>query len=326
MISFSELPLVKKFRPLFLQDRASCHKPGPALQEFLPCMPMRPAGKFIIFFVIINFYSLFTEAFCAVENNVSNDDVIKEIEKSLLFDQDARQKIDFYSRDKSYKHSNINISAGDDQNQEKSKTVDIVVVDGKINNFDLRQKEKLAYNSALIGQYEVAIELYKQVLAFEPDNIYAKFSLAVMYQKIGQLRQAKTLYYELLKDNAPNQEEIIGNLLAVLVEESPQDAVYLLSNLAVENPKSPYIFAQFAIAYDKIKNYEQAINLLQKAITLDADNINYQYNLAVIYDKTAQYEKALDLYSSVARNDSGQNQSIPFEQIQKRIDSIKNKL
>jgi tetratricopeptide (TPR) repeat protein len=282
------------------------------------------ARKFTVFMVLVIFQMGFKAA-CAAD--VSTSDVIKEIEKTLLFDKDSREKIDFYAEDKSRKRSDLTLNAGisEDKKDGGIGAFDIAVVDPKFDNLDVREKEKLAYNSALIGQYEVAIELYKQVLAAEPNNDYDKFSLAVVYQKIGQFRQAKTLYYQLLKSNPSNQEEIVGNLLAVLIEESPRDAVYLLSRLAVQNPKSGYVFAQAAIAYDRIKNYDQAINFLQKAITLDPVNANYQYNLAVIYDKTSQYEKALESYLAVVKNYTDENQSVPLDQVQRRIESIRNK-
>jgi lipopolysaccharide assembly protein B len=206
--------------------------------------------------------------------------------------------------------------------------VDIVVVDPTKESYDIAEKQRLAYNAALIGQYEVSIELYKQVLSLDPKSFYAKFSLAVVYQKIGQFRQAKTLYYQLLKSNPEKQEEIIGNILAILIEESPRDALYLLSRLTLQNPKSAYVFAQAAVAYEKLKNYEQAINLLQKAASIDAKNLGYKYNLAVIYDKIGQYEKAIELYSDIVKNyseDVGETIA-PRAQIQKRIASIKNKI
>jgi tetratricopeptide (TPR) repeat protein len=259
------------------------------------------------------------------QSSVSNVDVIQEIEKSLLFDKESREKMDFFQKKKSGK-SDIVINQAGSLGQDEKSAVEITIVDPKSENFNIREKEKLAYNATLIGQYEVAIELYKQVIALEPTNLYSKFSLAVVYQQIGQYRQAKSLYYELLKTNPANEEEIVGNLLSILVEESPKDAVYLLSRLTTENPKSAYILAQAAIAYDKVKNYDQAISLFQRAISLDEDNLGYKYNLAIIYDKTSDREKALELYSSVAKNYSGEDQSIPIDQVQKRIESIRSKL
>lgn len=261
---------------------------------------------------------------------IPTSEIVKEIEKTLLFDKDSRAQMDFYRKQDSRKKSDYTMSAGDSNsskvNGKSRSSFDIVIVDPKINNFDIREKEKLAYNAASIGQYEVSIELYKKILEVEPKNVYAKFSLAVVYQKLDQYRQSKALYYELLKDKAPNQEEIVGNLLAILVSESPRDAIYLLSRLATENPKSTYILAQSAVAYEKIKNYEQAAALMQRAIVMDPDNVGYKYNLAVIYDKAANYEKALELYANVAKSYSGDNQFFSIDQVQKRIEYIKNKV
>ncbi|OFW79743.1 MAG: hypothetical protein A2887_03010 [Alphaproteobacteria bacterium RIFCSPLOWO2_01_FULL_40_26] len=263
------------------------------------------------------------------ENYVSTTDIIKEIEKSLIFDKESRQKVDFYRKNGATKKSDFSIIKTETEGEKEENSpssVQILAVDPKVDNFDFREKERLAYNAALIGQYEVAIQLYKQILDSEPDNSYVKFSLATVYQKIGQFRQAKTLYHQLLKSGYEDQNEVIGNLLAIMIEESPRDAIYLLSRLSIQNPKSPDILAHAAIAYDKIKNYDQAISLFKKAVVLDPNNLDYQYNLAVIYDKTGHHEEALDLYSNVAKNYSDNNQTIPLDQVQKRIQSIRNKL
>jgi tetratricopeptide (TPR) repeat protein len=100
----------------------------------------------------------------------------------------------------------------------------------------------------------------------------------------------------------------------------------LLSRLTVQNPSSAYIFAQAAVAYDKIKNYDQAIILLQKAISIDQTNADYQYNLAVIYDKTSQFQKALDMYANVEQNYTDDNSSVPIEQVRDREAAIKSKI
>ncbi|MDX2083006.1 MAG: tetratricopeptide repeat protein [Rickettsiales bacterium] len=276
--------------------------------------------SFLLFFVFI----LAADISHADQSYVDNPQLVQEIEKTLLFDKDSRQQIDFYKPKKNQKKSDIVIDRGDKSFNAES-SVKIIVVDPKTSDSEIREKEKLAYNSALIGQYEVAIELYKQVLNAEPDNYYAKFSLAVVYQKLGQYRQAKTAYYQLLKADVDNKEEIIGNLLAILVDESPKDALYLLSRLTIENPKSSYILAQAALAYDKAKNYDQAIILLKKAIIYDDKRPDYKYNLAVIYDKIADYSSALSLYSEVLKNSDGSDQSIPVDQIKKRIEFIRKK-
>jgi tetratricopeptide (TPR) repeat protein len=277
-----------------------------------------------IFALLISFYS---PSFSASASDIANtSDVVKEIEKTLLFDKESREKIDVYKKRKSSKSSDFTITAGDQESSEKNEDIDIIVVDPKAENFDLREKEKLAYNAALVGQYEIAVALYKQVIDAEPNNIYSKFSLAVVYQKLGQNSQAKTLYRDLLKLNPDNQQEIIGNLLSILIEESPKDATYLLSRLTTQNPDSAYILAQAALAYDKNKDYQKAIELLERSSAIDPSNVEYKYNLAVTYDKTSQIDKAIELYSYVEENHSSNNSSINIEHVQERLKALQNKL
>ena len=110
-----------------------------------------------------------------------------------------------------------------------------------------------------------------------------------------------------------------------MIEDSPHDASYLLSRLVAQNPDSANILAYAAVAYNKVKNYDQAILMMQKAIVLDQGNVSYKYNLAVIYDKTGQYEKAIDLYSQVIRESTSDSEEFSLEQIKKRIEFIKDK-
>jgi len=277
----------------------------------------------VIFLLFSNYSYAFLEA-----NYETNSAIIKEIESSLLFDEGARQKIDVYNSDSSKRKSDYVINSNSPESAKvaspKKGSMKILLVDGNKQDFDLRKKEKLAYNSSLVGQYEVAIELFKQVLIKEPNNQYAKFSLAVIYQQIGESQKAKLIYRDILKDNPDNREEVIANLLAILIEENPQDASYLLSRLSIQNPNSSYILAQSAVVYDKLKKYSEAINLLKRALEIDPKNAGYLYNLAVAYDKNSQYDLALRSYEEAIRNYKEESNSLfSVNDVKARINVIR---
>lgn len=253
---------------------------------------------------------------------VSTSDVVKQIEKSLLFNKSSREQIDFYQKKSSKK---VESSKDSSPSQIDESQISIVVTDTKKNNLSLREKEQLAYNSTLVGQYEVAIELYNQVIKAEPKNQYAKFALATVYQKINQNRQAKDIYHDLLKEGTDKQDEVIANLLDILIEDSPNDATYLLSRLVVQNPDSPSLMAYAAMAFERSKKYDQAISMLEKAVELDPFNVEYKYNLAVIYDKTQNFEKASELYSQVVKDHNG-NANISLVDVSKRLEYINKKI
>ena len=259
------------------------------------------------------------------QDTVSTSEAVDQIQKTLLFsDKDAARK-------KSVERKSALVIDRSDKFHKSE--IDILINDpSSKTNQQTEQKQKLAYNASIAGQYEVAIELYKQILKSDPKNHYASFSLAACYHKLGQYKQAKTLYYQLLKyewTDEQTKDELIGNLIAVIVEESPNDAVYLLEKLSNQNPSSAYILAGAAMAYDKINKPDQAILLLKRAININPKEIKYQFNLAIIYDKITDYQNALHYYQDVIKNyvsaDNLDN-SVPLVQVRQRIEFIKNKI
>ncbi len=267
-----------------------------------------------ILYCAITVILLFVPDFSYAE--ISDSELAQEIEKTLIFNDksDLEKRI-----------SDITIDKNPQKNDDKP-LIDMIVKESHIKlNTDIRTKEKLAYDAANQKQYEAAIELYKQVLESESENYYAAFSLATIYQKLGQFSQAKILYFQLLKNDPQNKDAIINNILALLIEESPKDAVYVLSRLSSQNPQIDYIAYQTAIAYNKNGNNLLAIDYINRAIALNPQNILYKYNLAIFYDQAGDYEKAVSIYAELIRNNQTQEQ-IPLNQVQKRLETIKNKV
>ena len=286
---------------------------------------VRIAKSLAIFFVAISMTHLASAE--SLQNNLSNNDIIREVEKTLLFSDAEKSKTELMQRQLNQK-SDFNIVAGE-KNYDKNDAIIINIKETKkVVDVDTRTKEKMAYNATLNGQYEVAIELYKQVIVSEPDNNYALLSLATIYQKVGQLRQAKTIYYTLLQNNPENKEEIVSNILSTLSAESPRDSLYLLVRLSTSNPQSPYILVQTALAYSGVKNYEKASDLLLQAIALDPDRLDYKYNLAIIYDKAGNYNKAFASYQEVIRgyDDNKWATTISLKAVQMRLATIQDKI
>ncbi len=263
----------------------------------------------------------------AVHSKVIDDnEILKNIEKSLLFDNDDQQNINFYRQNQD-KESEIVINRGG-QNASDIKDgaprVDVVVVNVDQDSDKIKEKLYLAYNASLVNQNEVAIQLYKEVLYLAPNSHYAKFSLAVLYQKMNQFLQAKKLYQELLDDNPENKHEIIGNLLSIMIEESPREAIYFLSRLSRQKPNSPYILAKLALAYESMGEYNQAISYLKDASMNEGNNIEYIYNMAIIYDKMNEKESAIRSYQNVIKNYSNSYDFIPINSVKSRVSFLKS--
>lgn len=271
-------------------------------------------------------FAFYNSAFAEATDDadyVSTNQIMQEIEKTLLFSSKKTTP----TSNNFYQSETTSDVVDNDSANEDDVDVSEKSTKSKKSHLTVNQKQTVAYNALNSGQYEVAIALYKQVLAVNKHDDYTKFALAATYQRLGQFKQAKALYYELLKAGAKNRSEIINNLLSIIVEESPREAIYLLSKLATDNPDSAYIFAECGMAYSNVKNYDQAIYFLNRAIYLDPKNNEYKFNLAVVYDYAGDYEKALMFYQEALTNyNQQQDLNLPVATIHKRIDSIKNKL
>ena len=277
-------------------------------------------------------YALFLTSFFVQEVraqfDIGNSDLTREIEKNLLFDKSAQEKFDVYNNE--YGTNLVNEPTmgslpqkDEDEKKYTPEEMNIVLVDKVKIDKDVREKEKLAYNSVLVGQYEIAIQMYKEILQKEPQNLYAKYSLGVVYQRLAQNKQAKNIYYDLLKGDAENKDEIISNIIAILIEEAPREAIYMLNRLTIQNPEKHYLFASMALAYEKISDYNSAIKNYTKALELDYNNMDYCYNLGVLFDENNEYEKALEMYAIVVKNNDSSNREIALDSVKRRIEKIK---
>lgn len=253
-----------------------------------------------------------------IERNLDNS-IIKEIENAFLFNEKEQNSID--NNLETYNESKSKIK------QEKSK-FGFTASGNSVKKVDIdkKTKERVAYYSYINGQYEVALKIYKDLTIKYPADNYPKYCLALTYQKLKQFRKAKVIYFELLKDNPENKEEIVGNLVAALSQENPSRALFLLTKLVNQNPGNGYFLAQKALIFEQMNKIHQAINTMKKATTIEPANIEFKLNLAILYDKNKNFEDALMQYQRVliSYKNGEKNTNIPIHQVVSRIDVVKN--
>ena len=274
------------------------------------------------------FYSIFfvflaTFAFSSYSNEANTLDIVEKVEKNLIYSKEILKQ------DKS---SDIVIKKGG-WTQEDTKDIEKTNSQKeKINSKIKKTKEdktlialkRKAFDAINVGQYEIAAQLYKNVLQINKNDIYATLGLATAYQYLGQYVQAKPLYLKVL-EAFPTDQQVMANLLAIITDETPYEAVYLLSNIADKNTTSPLIQAQASIAYSKVKNYKKAIEYIKKAIELDQNNLEYKYNLAVLYDLDKNYNQAKFLYNELLvfySSNPEVNYNLPLNEIQERVNVL----
>ena len=189
---------------------------------------------------------------------------------------------------------------------------------GMDTNFELNR----AYTALMGGDTETALTTYKTILASDPTNQDALFGLASTYHRNGNLEQARPYYGELLRVN-PNHREGLINFLALVSEESPNEALAELARLEQRNPDFSPIPAQESAVLSKLGYHDQARDKMLRAIELAPENMTYKYNLAVMFDRQNDYADASPLYRLLI-NASLNGEKLPTttEALQKRLNYI----
>lgn len=261
-------------------------------------------------------------------NNFDSDslnsvELINEIEKNII------------SREKNSNSEKIDIRKGEwntrdiieinnSKNAEINKTSAKFRITTKENNETKKIEElkKIAYKAYKNHEYEIAIKYYKNILKIDPKDNLSKLSLATSYHALKQYRQAKPIYVELMRIY-PDNENIVSNLISIIINESPYEAVYIIPSISEKYENSASIQAQTSMSFAKVKNYKEAIKYIKKALYLDKDNIEYLYNMGVLYDMNGEYGKALKLYKDVITNMNG-NSNIKKDKLLERIQVLSN--
>lgn len=179
-----------------------------------------------------------------------------------------------------------------------------------------------AYASLLAGNTEGALNLYLDVLKDDPGNSFALFGLASTLQRIGWLAEARATYEELLAIE-PNNRGALANMMTLISQESPDQALSNLQRLYEINPGFSPIPAQMAVLFAERGNYQEAIRFLKLASDLSPENVMYVYNLAIIYDRLGDVVEARKRYEQVLAAAEVRDVSVPLDAVRQRVSYLK---
>jgi tetratricopeptide (TPR) repeat protein len=178
-------------------------------------------------------------------------------------------------------------------------------------------------------KYDLAVEIYEQILGFYPSNSVIQERLINLYYELGQKDKAERLTDELKKQSEPGDpgRQALGLIylrhgklkesiaeLELIVSAWPEDekSRYYLAIAYQENGQLEDALEQFgqiketsslfsnarlqmAYIWSGQKKYEQAIGVLKKAIEVEQGNIDLYLLAANVYEAQEEYQKAIDM-------------------------------
>ena len=69
-----------------------------------------------------------------------------------------------------------------------------------------------------------------------------------------------------------------------------------LKSIIVDNPNDTFALFALAKEYEKVGEYEKAVQLFEKLIVVDDKYIGAYYHLAKVYEQLGEVKKALNIY------------------------------
>lgn len=266
-------------------------------------------------------------------NVVKSTNVTKDADNTMGLISKIENNLTYSTKKKEESKDTVDIKKGSWSNEDlvekekinfavkkTSKKIDDMTAVLKNEDQKAKNMKDLAEEAMKGKNYEIAVKYYKQALKVKKDDNFAKLALATTYHLLGQYRQAKPLYVELL-DVYPNSEQIVSNLLSIIIQESPYEAIYIFPTFANKYTNSALIQAQTSVAFANLERNKEAKMYLYRAMALDPNNVEYKYNMAILLDKTNSKGEAQNLYNEVLRLDP--NNTVRNSKIKARLSKMK---
>ncbi|WP_020003866.1 tetratricopeptide repeat protein [Brachyspira innocens] len=141
------------------------------------------------------------------------------------------------------------------------------------------------------GEYDKAIELYKQISIENYKNI------AETYREGKNYKKAIDTYKMIIKMYPDNELNCYIDIARTYEEaENYEEAVnYYNKAIEIDSGNSDY-YVNIAEIYEKLKNYEEAVNYYNKAIEILNKPCKYHEKLAECYERLGKYNNAIEAY------------------------------
>ena len=195
---------------------------------------------------------------------------------------------------------------------ERKEAIEILLHMLEINGSDqdavlIRTSLAFVYQDA--RQFEKSIALFQAIIQKNSENDLAKLRLSYVFKESGQLEKALTLSKELLgkyegssyKDNPQKEYYLIAHAQILSAANRLQEAIQLLRDQRLQHPKPDELYVVESQLYLEHKDYFQAQQLIEEAISQYSDKEKLQFQLAAIYERQGEFEKSTTLFKKILR-------------------------
>lgn len=151
------------------------------------------------------------------------------------------------------------------------------------------------------GKYKEALSAYSKVMEMCPEYLYNYLNLGNVQYQLGDYKSAIENYNKFLATYSQHREARENLAASYLSDGNYQSAVNEYANIYSKNQAAFKDYYKYGLALFEVKNYEKAVEFLEKAVDSDPDNSSAHINLALSYQELGKNNLALSQFDVVFR-------------------------
>ena len=138
-----------------------------------------------------------------------------------------------------------------------------------------------------------AIEVINKAIKLKPDYIDAYYHQGIIFKSLGLLDEALKAYQNALKFSPVHENAILNSAALYIQLEKYNEAISFLNNFQL-SIRSPGYFYNLGLAHLKIKNFIEAQQFFNSALSLNPNYCEALNNLGLSLKGLGRYEEALE--------------------------------
>ena len=152
------------------------------------------------------------------------------------------------------------------------------------------------------GQYDKALEAYQNALKIFPEYKYNYLNIANVQYQLKNYGEAIENFNMFLDTYSQHWEARKSLAASYLADNKPDKAVAEYDNLYMNNNADFDDYSNYGVALFKTKDYDKAVEMLEKAVEQDPENLNAKVSLALSYQNLDKNDLALAQFESVFKS------------------------
>jgi len=159
----------------------------------------------------------------------------------------------------------------------------------------------LGLTNFMQGQFQNAASYFEKCLQLNPSFTEARNYLGSVYQELGLLDKAEEEFRKAITDETYKSRELPYYNLArlYLVQGKDEEALQMVEQSIAINSRMVMSLNLKGILLERLGRIKEAIESYRKALQINPEDINLNYNLAVAYFKDDRREDAKIIFEKI---------------------------